>query len=777
MTKYNTGNPVGSADPRDRHDNSQAFDQGMNSENPSFNDRLGRARKSWAGMESEFSADQAHRESEFQGDQAHRESEFDSSQYDRANRFNSFIAASGYIGTGTNGEAENYAAGIDITEYNQVVRDTTGEFWRLSGSTELPYTTTGAGLPEGGSFTPVGDAVLRQELLQPQGAALVAGGSIIYRPSVQQLFAADATHLAAGQAAKVRGTEFSWNGSAWEPVGRIFVNSWGARGDSPIRLNDTSGSNSRQAFIDAATYAQQHGHKYVFAEPGIYYTPDLLASEMHDLYVVGDGVFFTCTDIWSDQRGHAQILALSELEYQHGLAWNSKSSSETRGVIAFEFDDATWTQFAVLPHIFKKYGVVYGVAWHTAGGQDGWIREMHRHGFEIMAHSPDNTSAPTLTKAELEQRAQADLTAISAITGRDDNVHFVYPMHSRNDLTDNVLSQFYVSGRGLESSHVMPRSSAGSWLCSAIGLDARTTDQIKQAIKDAWQNDSLLVIYGHGYPFGAQADRIEEIVNYAAGLGVKITSPCNVKTPPVRHFSRYFKDTSEWALGSGAVWDATTSAPEGVRSIRAESTGTGFSGFSFNTSAFFQCRSQKAYSHYRLSFLYKSVDPITASSLWGLGVRATYRRLISSGQNTSGASVNHLCIPTLPAADFDNKVTLDVYVPNRIAELRIGLAGTNIAEPFDIYFDDFRCEKIGEVNQPAVNAYVDERISSAVFIGGAAENRISVGGATDPLEGPVYLQNYSSQAYLVPRSSSANDAGKEVVVVANQNEFSGYAEY
>lgn len=161
MTKYNTGNPVGSADPRDRHDNSQAFDEGMNSENPNFNDRLGRARKSWQAFEDQVDQQQ---------------SEFDAEQADREQRFNNFIASSGYTGTGENGATENYAAGIEFTEYNQVLRDANGEIWRVSGATELPYITTGAGLPEAGAFVPVGDAVLRQELASPspgKGASLI----------------------------------------------------------------------------------------------------------------------------------------------------------------------------------------------------------------------------------------------------------------------------------------------------------------------------------------------------------------------------------------------------------------------------------------------------------------------------------------------------------------------------------------------------------------------------------------------------------------------------
>lgn len=111
-------------------------------------------------------------EPQFQEDRIRREAEFQASQDAREGVFNAYLVSAGYQFAG------DYAAGIEITQYNQVVRDTSGEFWRLSGSTGLPYTTTGAGLPEGGAFVNAGDAVLRQDLSQSgqgKGAGLIGG--------------------------------------------------------------------------------------------------------------------------------------------------------------------------------------------------------------------------------------------------------------------------------------------------------------------------------------------------------------------------------------------------------------------------------------------------------------------------------------------------------------------------------------------------------------------------------------------------------------------------
>src|SRR5699024_1387009 len=196
MTSYNTGNPLGSKDPRDLYDNAENLDTAVNDvENDTWKDRFGRSRKTMSGMERQFDADQASRD----------------------NRFNTFIASSGYQFLG------DYAADIEITEYNQIVRDDDGEFWRLSGQVELPYTTTGAGLPEDESLTPLGDAVLRQELANPAMGAAMVGRGVVAVDSIADLLAlpegqrkSDLRYLVKGYYAgsDVGGGEFYWDASA-----------------------------------------------------------------------------------------------------------------------------------------------------------------------------------------------------------------------------------------------------------------------------------------------------------------------------------------------------------------------------------------------------------------------------------------------------------------------------------------------------------------------------------------------------------------------------------
>lgn len=54
MTTYNTGNPVGSTDPRDLYDNAQAFDEAVNSDAISYTDRLGNVKPTLSRLQDEF---------------------------------------------------------------------------------------------------------------------------------------------------------------------------------------------------------------------------------------------------------------------------------------------------------------------------------------------------------------------------------------------------------------------------------------------------------------------------------------------------------------------------------------------------------------------------------------------------------------------------------------------------------------------------------------------------------------------------------------------------
>lgn len=144
---YSTGNALGSTDPRDLLDNASNLDDGMNSALPTFTDRLGVSRDTWAGMQNTFNLAQSGREAAFQ----------------------QFLADSGFVSLG------NYAAGLNFTAYNQyMARD--GFFYRPAPSS-IPFTTTGTWVGGDENLFNLfsADDVLRQDLANTSDPLLGAG--------------------------------------------------------------------------------------------------------------------------------------------------------------------------------------------------------------------------------------------------------------------------------------------------------------------------------------------------------------------------------------------------------------------------------------------------------------------------------------------------------------------------------------------------------------------------------------------------------------------------
>lgn len=159
---YNTGNPLGSTDPRDLLDNASNLDDGMNSVLPTFTDRLGVSRDTWQGQQDQFQLAQTGRETEFQ----------------------QFLADSGFVSLG------NYAAGLEFTAYNQYMAY--GGFFYRPAPSSIPFITSGTwvGADEDLFALFSQDDVLRGDLANiasvSLGAALV-GRSAQYVESITAL--------------------------------------------------------------------------------------------------------------------------------------------------------------------------------------------------------------------------------------------------------------------------------------------------------------------------------------------------------------------------------------------------------------------------------------------------------------------------------------------------------------------------------------------------------------------------------------------------------------
>lgn len=163
---YNTGNPVGSDDPRDLFDNSKTVDEFANSTSVSVLGRLGNYLLTLFGMNVKFNSDQSERASVFSADQALRAASFSELTSEMDSEFQHRLASIGYEDLG------NYQQGINLTTYSQLVR-VSGEYFKLSASALLPFTTSGDWAQDKSSFVSVGDNALRGELARENGSSLL----------------------------------------------------------------------------------------------------------------------------------------------------------------------------------------------------------------------------------------------------------------------------------------------------------------------------------------------------------------------------------------------------------------------------------------------------------------------------------------------------------------------------------------------------------------------------------------------------------------------------
>lgn len=138
MTTYNTGNPLPSADAKDRYDNSQTFDELINSPAPFAATRLGAALKTWAGMLNQFSQTLTNFNSQF----------------------NAFLDSQGFVDIG------EYDSGpLTITAANQMFRKD-GAYWSPSPALALPYTTLNNWAADKHNFVNRGDGAVRTQLAE-----------------------------------------------------------------------------------------------------------------------------------------------------------------------------------------------------------------------------------------------------------------------------------------------------------------------------------------------------------------------------------------------------------------------------------------------------------------------------------------------------------------------------------------------------------------------------------------------------------------------------------
>lgn len=337
MSRFNTGNPLGSNDPRDLDDNAKNLDLAVNSEEAQWIDRFGRPRLPLMEQERLFVAAQERHEDEFQSDQE-----------DRSDRFNDFIASSGYQFAG------DYGPGIEITEYNQLIRDSNGEFWRVSGQVDLPYVTTGAGIPEDDALVPAGDAVLRQDLANPDmGAAMVARG-VVAVDSIADLLALPEgqrkeglRYLVKGYHAgsDVGGGEFYWDG------GRVDENDHGTVFYGFVR--------SRTDRMSAFDFGGDSFTGDCFSALQVMIDHVLPGGEVSTLGWTGEKVFDASVSINKPCRVMSHSWVTFRLADQSEL-FHSTANRRSKSIVEITSSDVTFKGFVIDSNKLNNWSLVGG---------------------------------------------------------------------------------------------------------------------------------------------------------------------------------------------------------------------------------------------------------------------------------------------------------------------------------------------------------------------------------------------------------------------------------
>lgn len=150
---HKTGNPLGSSSLQDIDDNARSLDLLVSGDSPTYLDRRGMKRKSWAGMEGEFNAEQIARQHQFEV----------------------FLNSSGY-------EAPvPYAPGIEMVRITQTVSYLNNEF--RAKSQYLPFTTSDWATDES-KLSLIGDDSLRMDMADATDPGKGAGqvGAALFTP-------------------------------------------------------------------------------------------------------------------------------------------------------------------------------------------------------------------------------------------------------------------------------------------------------------------------------------------------------------------------------------------------------------------------------------------------------------------------------------------------------------------------------------------------------------------------------------------------------------------
>ncbi|WP_241640063.1 tail fiber domain-containing protein [Rosenbergiella epipactidis] len=265
MAKFNTGNSLGSVDPRDLFDNAETLDHYVNDlENSSWLDRFGRQRKTLGSIEGDHTDQLAAHEQEFNAQLAdeqkrfteqlneqqiefiHQHSEYSQQLEEQRDEFNDLLSSSGYtwLSDYVNGPI-TFTNRSQVTVYNGVA-------YRLAASTPLGFTTSGTTdasfKNDSNNLVAIGDNDVRQQMQYQLGQWL---------PDTVSIFNITTDY----STLKTRGfyAAYDGGGAVWSATGNTDTSKAGTHIPTSALVYNANGYEYQLKIIDGVIDARANG--------------------------------------------------------------------------------------------------------------------------------------------------------------------------------------------------------------------------------------------------------------------------------------------------------------------------------------------------------------------------------------------------------------------------------------------------------------------------------------------------------------------------------------